>query len=166
MWDMPFSLQWGKNRENMQCLLALLLTHGLCQGHSLTKTNPTVKTAISGVGSCSLAGSTAGHRHGRGLMTAYRRGEFVFEKKNAISIRGKTRKTLLFFHCLPKVESLIISLVFARNFIKYTVFNFRKSSWDLEHETREQRQGSECESVCVCVPVHHGENKQEQKGII
>ena len=84
MWDMPFSLQWGKNRENMQCLLALLLTHGLCQGHSLTKTNLTVKTAVSGVGSYSLAGSTAGHRHGRGLMAAYRKGEFVFEKKNAI----------------------------------------------------------------------------------
>ena len=50
----------------------------------LTKTNPTVKTAISGVGSGSLAGGTAGHRHGRGLMTAYRKGEFVFKKKNAI----------------------------------------------------------------------------------
>ena len=34
------------------------------------------------------------------------------------SIRGKARETLLFFHCLPKIESLIISLVFARNFIK------------------------------------------------
>lgn len=37
----------------------------------LTKTNPTAKTAISGVGS-------------GGLMTAYRKGEFVFKKKNAI----------------------------------------------------------------------------------
>lgn len=51
---------------------------------SLTKTNPTAKTAISGVGSGSLAGGTPGHRHGQGLMTAYRKGEFVFKKKNAI----------------------------------------------------------------------------------
>lgn len=92
MWDMPFLLQRRKNREKMQCLLALLLTHGLCQGHSLAKTNPTVKTAVSGVGSCSLARRTAGHRHRPGLMTAYRKGEFVFEKKNAIFHKREDQK--------------------------------------------------------------------------
>lgn len=47
MWDMPFLLQRRKNREKMHVSLALLLTHGLCQGHLLAKTNPTVKTAKS-----------------------------------------------------------------------------------------------------------------------
>lgn len=81
-----------KTEKKMQCLLALLLTHGLCQGHSLTKTNPTVKTAVMGGLMFSRKKNCRPQAQAGADVTAYRKGEFVFEKKNAIFHKREDQK--------------------------------------------------------------------------